>query len=67
VVSVNLAFDLDLDKDTVRRVLATHYCPDPNNNGPSTPVDTIHSNVIDIKDYRWDKYCRGLFDLPVAA
>jgi len=32
---INLAFDLDLDKDTVRRVLATHYRPDPNNYGPS--------------------------------
>ena len=33
---INLGFDLDLDKDTVRRVLATHYRPDPNNHGPSS-------------------------------
>ena len=26
---INLAFGLELDKDTVRRVLATHYKPDP--------------------------------------
>ena len=26
---INLAFGLDLDKDTVRRVLAVHYKPDP--------------------------------------
>jgi transposase InsO family protein len=32
---INLVFDLDLDKDTVRRVLATHYRPGPNNHGPS--------------------------------
>jgi putative transposase len=32
---INLAFDLELDKDIVRRVLATHYRPDPNNQGPS--------------------------------
>jgi putative transposase len=32
---INLAFDLDLGKDTVRRVLATHYRPDPSDRGPS--------------------------------
>ena len=32
---INLAFGLNLDKDTVRRVLATHYKSDPNNRGPS--------------------------------
>ena len=32
---INLAFGLELDKDVVRRVLATHYKPDPNNRGPS--------------------------------
>jgi hypothetical protein len=24
-----------MDKDTVRRILAVHYKPDPNNRGPS--------------------------------
>ena len=33
----------------------------------STPVDTRPVNVIDILDYRWEKHCRGLFQLPVAA
>jgi putative transposase len=33
----------------------------------TTPVDTMHSNVVNIKDYRWAKHCRGLFELPVAA
>jgi putative transposase len=28
---INLAFGLEFDKDTVRRVLATHYRPDPSN------------------------------------
>ena len=32
---INMAFGLDLDKDTVRRVLAVHYKPDPANHGPS--------------------------------
>lgn len=32
---LNLTFGLDLDKDTVRRVLATHYKPNPGNHRPS--------------------------------
>lgn len=32
---INLAFGLDLDKDIVRRILASHYKPDPRNYGPS--------------------------------
>ena len=31
---INLALGLDLDKDAVRRVLAVHYKPDPDNHGP---------------------------------
>ena len=31
---INLAFGLNLDKDTVRRILAVHYKPDPDNRGP---------------------------------
>ena len=45
---INLAFDLDLDKDTVRRVLATHYRPDPNNHGPSWLTTIGHA-----KDSLW--------------
>jgi len=33
----------------------------------STPIENTDRKVIDINDYRWDKHCRGLFDLPVAA
>jgi transposase InsO family protein len=32
---INLAFGLDLDKDTVRRLLAIHYKPEPSDRGPS--------------------------------
>jgi putative transposase len=35
VQQINLAFGLDLGKDTVRRVLDAHYKPDPSNHGPS--------------------------------
>jgi putative transposase len=45
---INLAFRLELDKDTVRRVLATHYKPDPNNHGPSWLTTIGHA-----KDSLW--------------
>jgi len=32
---LSLAFDIEIDKDVVRRVLAKHYRPDPCNRGPS--------------------------------
>ena len=32
-----------------------------------TPVEPMHNNVVDIKDYRWNKHCRGLYELPVAV
>ena len=32
-----------------------------------TPVESDANNVVDIRDYRWKKYCRGLFQLPVAV
>jgi putative transposase len=31
------------------------------------PVETTFGNVININQYRWDKRCRGLFELPIAA
>jgi len=45
---INLAFGLDLDKDTVRRVLAVHYKPDPSNSGPSWLTTVGHT-----KDSLW--------------
>jgi putative transposase len=32
---INKAFGADIDKDVVRRILATHYRPDPDGRGPS--------------------------------
>jgi putative transposase len=37
-------FGIDLDKDMVRRVLAAHYRPDRNDNGPSWLTFLAHSN-----------------------
>ena len=45
---INLAFGLDLDKDTVRRVLAVHYKLDPSNRGPSWLTTLGHA-----KDSLW--------------
>ena len=47
---INLAFDLELDKDTVRRVLATHYKSDPSNRGPSWLTTIGHA-----KDSLWSR------------
>jgi len=35
--------------------------------GGSSPSATTDQKVVDINEYRWKRYCRGLFDLPVAA
>jgi putative transposase len=45
---INLAFGLHLDKDTVRRVLAVHYKPDPSMRGPSWLTTLGHA-----KDSLW--------------
>jgi len=45
---INLAFGLNLDKDTVRRVLAAHYKPGPGNQGPSWLTTLGHA-----KDSLW--------------
>ena len=45
---INLAMGLDLDRDTVRRVLAVHYKPDPGNHGPSWLTSIGHA-----KDSLW--------------
>jgi putative transposase len=40
---INLAFGLELDKDTVRRVLAAHYKPARSNRGPSWLTALSHA------------------------
>ena len=32
-----------------------------------TPVESDGGKVVDINHYRWQKHCRGLFQLPMAA
>jgi len=45
---ISLVFDIEIDKDVVRRVLATHYRPEPGSNGPSWLTFLGHS-----KDSLW--------------
>ena len=33
----------------------------------TTPIKPGSAEVIDINEYRWQKHCRGLFHIPVAA
>ena len=80
---INLAFGLELDKDVVRRVLATHYKPDPNNRGPSWlttighakdslwSVDLLRCESILLKSH-WmmvvmDQYSRRIIGFAVHA
>ncbi len=45
---INAAFGIDLDKDTVRRILVVHYKPDPANRGRSWLATLGHA-----KDSLW--------------
>jgi transposase InsO family protein len=35
--------------------------------GGLTPVEFLDNKVIDLNHYRWEKHCRGLFQLTIAA
>jgi hypothetical protein len=45
---ISLVFDIEIDKDVVRRVLARHYRPEPGSNSPSWLTFLGHS-----KDSLW--------------
>ncbi len=45
---ISFVFDIEIDKDVVRRVLAKHYRPEPGSNGPSWLTFLGHS-----KDSLW--------------
>jgi transposase InsO family protein len=80
---INLAFGLKLDKDVVRRILATHYRPDPGNYGPSWlttlghakdslwSIDLFRAESITLKTH-WimvvmDQYTRRIIGFAVHA
>ena len=80
---INLAFGLELNKDIVRRILATRYMPAPNNHGPSWltaighakdslwSVDLFRCESIVLKSH-WvmvvmDQYTRRIIGFSVHA
>ena len=80
---INLAFGLEIDKDVVRRILATHYKPTPNNHGPSWlttighakdslwSIDLFRCESITLKSH-WvmvvmDQYTRRIIGFAVHA
>lgn len=80
---LNLAFGLNLNRDTVRRILANHYKPDPSRCGPSWlttlghakdslwSVDLFRSESIVLKSH-WimivmDQYTRRTIGFSVRA
>ncbi len=80
---INLAFGLDLDKDTVRRVLAVHYKLNPSSRGPSWlttlghakdslwSIDLFRCESITLKSH-WimvvmDQYTRRIIGFSVHA
>jgi putative transposase len=56
---IALAFGIEIDKDMVRRILSTHYRPDPNSAGPSWLTFLRHA-----KDSLWS---RDLFQCESAT
>ena len=32
-----------------------------------TPIETPESKGAELKHYRWQKHCRGLYQTPIAA
>jgi len=32
-----------------------------------TPVTISDQKIVDINKYRWERHCRGLLELPIAA
>jgi len=59
------ALDLDL-KLTAFKNFYNDYRSHSGING-QTPVDAPEGRNIDLKSYRWQKHCRGLYETPTAA
>lgn len=57
--------DLDNKLLAYQHYYNKHRCHSSRNG--ATPVEPMHNNVVDINDYHWNKHCRGLYELPVAA
>jgi len=63
-------FGVEINKDVVRRVLATHYRPGFGSLGGHTPAEVSGERVnrqATLHRFRWQTHCRELYQLPVAA
>ena len=34
---------------------------------PASQADNVAADVVSLDNYRWQRHCKGLFELPVAA
>jgi transposase InsO family protein len=59
------ASDLENKLQNYKRYYNEHRCHSSRDG--ATPVDSGSEKVVGINSYRWQKHCRGLFELPVAA
>jgi transposase InsO family protein len=57
------------DLENKLREYQCYYNEDRTHSGRdgTTPVSPESAKVININEYRWQKHCRGLFQLPMAA
>ena len=59
------ATDLESKLQDFQRYYNQHRCHSSRDG--ATPVSADSGKVIDLSSYRWQKHCRGLFQLPIAA
>ena len=59
------ATDLENKLKDYQRYYNEHRCH--SSRGGAAPVESAENNIVDMSQYRWEKHCRGLFQLPMAA
>jgi putative transposase len=67
---IAVAFGVDIDKDVVRRILATHYFNHQRVHSGlegRMPDAEVVRTPLDFSSYRWQPHCRGLYQTPTAA
>ena len=66
---ISLVFDIEIDKHVVRRVLASHYRPEPGFNGPSWLTFLGHSkdSLWNVDLFRCESLLLGIAAAAAAA
>ncbi len=71
---ISKTFGVEINKDVVRRVLATHYRPSSGDGGPSwlSFLGHMKNSLWSVDLFRCESvllrtHCRGLYQLPVAT